>query len=182
MGNTTWWYIMRSAGITSWVLLTLTIAWGAIVSGKLVRRGVARQWIRDLHPYLGALGLATLALHIVAAVVDTTVHMTWTNVVIPFTSSWRPLPIALGVVGVWMLVVVELTSIARRHLKHQTWHRIHLASYAMGIAMSLHALTTGTDMQNRLVLAIGGVLGCGAVLVAVRRASEKAPNAPRALL
>ena len=151
MSNTMWWYVMRAAGLTSWFFLTLTLMWGTIASGRLLPNAKARRWIVDLHPFLGAIGLGALALHIVAAVADTTVGLTWIDTVVPFTASWHPWGIAAGVVALWMLVVVEVTSLLRRRLGKTTWHRIHLVSYAMAWITGLHAVMNGSDLGNPLV-------------------------------
>ncbi len=149
MSNTTWWYVMRAAGLTSWFFLTLTLMWGTIASGRLLPNAKARRWVVDLHPFLGAVGLGALALHIVAAVADTYVGLTWVDTVVPFTAGWHPWGIAAGVVALWMLVVVQVTSLLRRQLGKATWHRIHLVSYAMAWITGLHAVMNGSDLGNR---------------------------------
>jgi len=151
MSNSMWWYIMRAAGLTSWLFLTLTLMWGTVASGRLATNAKARRWVVDLHPFLGTIGLGALALHIVAAVADTYVGLKWVDVVVPLTASWHPWGIAAGVVALWMLVVVEVTSLMRRSLGRTTWHRIHLVSYAMAWITGLHAVLNGSDIGNPLV-------------------------------
>ena len=148
MSNTMWWYVMRSAGLTSWLFLTLALMWGTVASGRLAPTTRARRWILDLHPFLGAIGLGALALHIVAAVADTWVGLDWVDTVVPFTAGWHPWGIAFGVVALWMLVVVQVTSLMRRRLGQVTWHRIHLVSYAMAWITGLHAVMNGSDLGN----------------------------------
>jgi DMSO/TMAO reductase YedYZ heme-binding membrane subunit len=146
-----WWYLTRSAGLVAWVFLVLTVLWGTLVAGRLTAAGRTRRWLVDLHPYLGGLGLAALGLHVTAAVMDSTVGMKWINVVVPFTSSWRPGAVALGVLAGWCLIAVELTSMARRRLGRKTWRRVHFLSYAAAGLMTLHAVTAGTDATNPVV-------------------------------
>ena len=151
MTNTMWWYLTRSAGLVAWVFLVLTVLWGTLVAGRLTAAGRTRRWLVDLHPYLGGLGLAALGLHVTAAVMDTTVGMEWVNVIVPFTSSWRPSAVAWGVLAVWCLIAVEVTSMARRHLGRKTWRRVHFLSYGAAGLMTLHAVTAGTDAANPVV-------------------------------
>jgi DMSO/TMAO reductase YedYZ heme-binding membrane subunit len=151
MSSVLWWYVMRSAGLVAWFFLTLTLMWGTVASGRLLPGARARRWVIDLHPFLGAVGLAALVLHIVAAVTDSYIGLTWTNVVVPLTADWRPWGIAAGVVSVWLLVAVEVTSLLRRRLAKSTWHRIHLVSYAMAWLTGLHAIMNGTDIGTPLV-------------------------------
>ena len=87
-----------------------------------------------------------------AAVADTYGRAsTWVDTVVPFTAGWHPWGIAAGVVALWMLVVVQVTSLLRRQLGKTTWHRIHLVSYAMAWITGLHAVMNGSDLGNRLV-------------------------------
>ena len=164
MTNTMWWYLTRSAGLVAWVFLVLTLLWGTLVAGRLAPAGRARRWLVDLHPYLGAVGLAALGLHGTAAVMDTTVGMQWVNTVVPFTSAWRPSAVASGVLAVWCLAAVEITSMARRRLGRRTWRRVHFLSYAAAALMTLHAMTAGTDATNPIV---EGVLLVGTAVAAV---------------
>lgn len=169
MSNTFWWDITRSAGLTAWVFLTLTVVWGALVSGRLVKPQ-ARRWLLDLHPYLGSLGLGALVLHIVGAIADSTVHLRWLDAVVPMSSGWKPLGVTLGVVALWLLVVVEVTSLLRRKLGRRTWKRIHLLSYAMAWLVTLHAAAVGTDLRNRTVSWLALLMVMAATGISVRRA------------
>ena len=170
MSNELWWYLMRAAGLTAWVALTATLVLGAVVSGHMTDRRGARRWILDLHPYLGGVGLAALGLHIVAAVADSAVDIDWIATVVPGTSGWNPAAIALGVLGLWLLVAVEVTSLARRALSRRTWHGIHLLSYGAAWLMALHAAFAGTDVRNPFVAGLGLVLVSSATVVAMLRA------------
>ncbi|MEZ5143831.1 MAG: hypothetical protein R2726_15130 [Acidimicrobiales bacterium] len=170
MSNEMWWYLMRAAGLTAWVALTATLVLGAVVSGHMTERRGARRWILDLHPYLAGVGLAALGLHIVAAVADSYVDIGWLDVLVPGTAGWNPVAIALGVLGIWVLAAVEITSLARRHLSRRTWHGIHLLSYAAAWLMALHAAVAGTDLRNPVVAAGGLLLVGAATVVGMRRA------------
>ena len=167
MRDMTWWYLMRSAGLTAWFFLMLTLMWGTIASGRLLSGARARRWVVDLHPYLGSIGLAALALHVFAAVADGYIGLSWLNVVVPFTAGWRPLGIAAGVVSLWLLMTVEVTSFLRRQLGKRAWHRIHLTSYAMAWFVVLHAILNGTDVGLPIVTwsAFGLVVAAGSLTI-----------------
>jgi len=157
MSHETMWYLTRASALTAWAFLTLTVVWGALVSGRFVHRKGGRRWLLDLHPYLGALGLGALAIHIVTAIVNSYVGLTWLNVVVPFTSAWRAVGVGFGAIAMWLLVAVEGTSMLRRRMQRTTWHRIHVLSYAMAWMTAIHAVMSGTDLGNRGV-AVGALL------------------------
>ena len=66
----------------------------------------------------------------------------------PFVSSYKPAAVALGVVGMYLLLAIELTSLAMRKLPRRTWHAVHLTSYVLFVVATVHGLTAGTDRHN----------------------------------
>lgn len=169
MSNTAWWYLTRASGLTAWVFLTLTLVWGALSAGRMVAGKGARRWLDDLHPYLATIGLVTLILHVVGAVADSTVGLTWLDTVLPFTAAWNPVGIAAGVLALWLLVAVEATSLLRRHLARTTWRQIHLLSYAGAIMATMHAILAGTDLRTPVVAAAGFAAVVAAAAISIRR-------------
>jgi predicted ferric reductase len=180
MSNSQWWYVMRASGMMAWLLLTITVLWGAIASSKLVSRG--RRWVLDMHPFLASLGLAMLILHIVAAVMDSYAGVNLAAVFVPFAASWNPVAIALGVVSLWAIGAVQVTSFLKRKMKRNTWQLVHQSSYVAAWTMALHALTAGTDMDQPIVMygatALIVVTSAVSVLRALRNKVVR-PKAPR---
>lgn len=151
MSDTTWWYVCRSAGLTAWVMLSMSLIWGALISGRILSGARLRRWFTEMHPFLATVGLGALVLHIVAAVADAQIGLRWLDSVIPFEAAWNPTGLAWGVVSLWALAIVELTSLARRHMARTVWHGIHLASYGAAWLMALHAAFAGTDVRRPAV-------------------------------
>jgi DMSO/TMAO reductase YedYZ heme-binding membrane subunit len=67
------------------------------------------------------------------------------NVLVPLTGSWHPVAVAWGIVGLYALLAVELTSLARARISKRLWRRVHFASFALFVVTTIHALTAGTD-------------------------------------
>ena len=55
-------------------------------------------------------------------------------------------------VALYLLVAVQATSLARRHLPHRLWRRIHLAAFPLLAVATMHLLTAGSDRINPAVL------------------------------
>lgn len=177
MSNTQWWYVMRSSGMVAWVLLMITVSWGALMASSWWRTG--RRWLHDMHPFLATLGVAMLVLHIVAAVMDSDAGVSLLATVVPFTSSWNPVGVSLGVIALWAVGAVQVTSWMKRRLQRRTWNLVHQSSYVAAWAMALHALTAGTD-AGRPWFAIGaGLLVVVTSAVTVRRALRAGRDEPR---
>lgn len=126
-------------------------------------------WLLDLHRYLGGLATIFTGVHVVAVVADGWVPIGLRQVLVPWTSTWRPGAVTAGVVTLHLLLAVELTSLARRRLPRRLWRTLHLASFPLFVTATVHALTAGTDATAPLVRsAVGGVAALVAGLVVLR--------------
>jgi DMSO/TMAO reductase YedYZ heme-binding membrane subunit len=89
---------------------------------------------------------------------------------VPFASSWKPGAVAWGVLALWCLLAVEVTSLAGRRVPKAWWRRIHLTSYLVLLASTLHLVTAGTDARHPgLVVAVVAVLAAPAFFEVYRR-------------
>ncbi len=187
MNEKFWWYLARSTGIVAWALLTAAVVWGLLLTTKLLDGHPAPKWLLDLHRFLGALAVTFTALHLGGLVADTYTHFGPAELLVPFASGWKPLPVAAGVVAMYLLLAVELSSLAMRRLPRRWWRWIHLTSFGSFWLATIHGIAAGTDRANPLMLA-GYVLAAGTVIfltafrvLADRRTGPRAgrPGAPR---
>lgn len=140
------WYIARSAGMVSWVMLTASVTWGILLSTRFLQDRHRPGWLTDLHRFLGAASVAFTLLHVVALLLDDYVDFGIIDVLVPFASEWRPAAVAWGVVGFWILLAVEGTSLLLRRLSRKAWRAVHLSSFALFWVASFHAAAAGTDV------------------------------------
>lgn len=64
---------------------------------------------------------------------------------------------------------MELTSRELARLPRRLWRQVHLASFALFAATSVHALTAGTDRHSpAFLLAVALAIGLVALLTALR--------------
>lgn len=174
-----WWYVARSSGIVAWLLLTASVLWGIVLSTKAFPAHRRPAWLLDLHRWLGGLTVGFVAIHLAALVADSYTTFTLTDLAIPFASSWKPGPVALGVVAAWTLVAVEATSLAVRRLPRRFWHGVHLVSYATFWLTSLHAAFAGTDRSQLLYQVTAAVSVALVAWAAVYRITHPKPTRPR---
>jgi predicted ferric reductase len=172
------WYTARAAGIVTWALLAASVLWGLALSTRVLRGRPRPAWLLDLHRFLGGAAVVFLAVHIVTIVFDTYVHFGLVEVLVPLTGSWRPGAVAWGIVAMYLLVTVELTSLARARLPKQIWDWSHYIAFPLFLFASIHALTAGTD---RAAPALRGAVFAAAAAVAMLtaiRAAEAARHGP----
>ena len=175
------WYTARAAGIVAWALLAASVVWGLWLSGRVRPFGVRPAWVLDLHRFLGGLATIFVGVHVLAILADSYTSFGLSDVLVPFASSWHPLAVAWGVVGLYLMLAVELTSLARKHLPNRIWRAIHMSAFPLYAFATIHYLAAGTDATNPMSLAaIVVATGC-IVALTIRRVSEmRARTARRA--
>jgi predicted ferric reductase len=145
------------------------------MTAKLVGRGRRPRpaWLLDLHRYLGGVAVIFVLVHIGGVLLDTFVPFQWLNVLVPFSSHWRPVAVAWGVVGLYLLAAVEVTSLLRSRLPRRLWRATHFASFPLFLLTTVHALMAGTDTGTWLFEGIAALaIAAVTTLTALRVARE----------
>lgn len=164
----TWWFVARSTGLVAYVLLAVTVIGGLVLSSRLLRRPPSNALL-DWHRFVGGLSVVFTGVHLLAIYADSYVEFGLADLFVPFLSSWRPLPVALGIVALYLVLAVELTSLLRRRLRPGLWRLIHQLSLPAFLLVTAHLLLAGTDASNPVVLVVvGALLAATAVLLALR--------------
>ena len=143
-----WWFLTRSSGLVAWVLLTIAVAIGLLLSTRLLGRSAPPSWLLWTHRVAGALVVAMTALHLVVLVADSYVRFDLADIAIPFAANWRPGAIAWGVIAMWIMIVVEVTSLLMRRIPRRVWHAIHMTSLVAFAAATAHGVQSGTDTSQ----------------------------------
>ena len=150
------WFAARGAGIVSLLMLTASAALGLITVTRFQAAGWPRFFNYEMHRRISLLSVAFLATHIVAAILDPYLKLGLTAL-IPFAASWRPVPMALGVISMYLVVALIATSLLRKHLGQRTWKLVHWTSYLMWPMALVHTVTAGTDALSPWMLGIEAV-------------------------
>lgn len=178
-----WWFVARASGIVASLLVATAVVWGLLLSTRVLQGRPRPAWLLDLHRMLGGLSLAFVAVHLVALVADSYEHFGAADLLVPFASAWKPAAVALGVLGMYLLLMVELTSLAMRRMPRRWWHGIHLSSYLCFWLVALHGALAGTDAANPLfrfgsLAAIALVVALTLYRVVVGRRARRRPSQP----
>jgi predicted ferric reductase len=192
MNPQTWWYLARATGYVAWALLSVSVVTGLLLSTRLTKRRPTPAWILDLHRFLAGTAVAFTGLHIAGLVADSYVHFGAPDVLVPFASEWRTGAVALGVIAMYLLAAVEVSSLLMRRLPRRLWRGIHLSSYVAFWTATFHLITAGTDASHpasKIATAI--VISVVVFLTLVRALGERGsrrrvdrsqdPGAPAAL-
>ena len=169
------WYTARSAGIVAYLLLTSSVVVGLLLSTR-ARLAWPRFAVQEMHRFLAQLTGIFIVLHGGALLLDRVVPFSLSQELVPFTSSFRPFAVSLGIVSAELLAAVGLTNLLRDRLSYRFWRRVHTLTLVVWVGATGHLLLAGTDRSEPWLigLAASAVAAVGLAL-ASRLARVAAP-------
>lgn len=150
------WDTARAGGFAAYVLLTLAATVGLILRNRWQSERWPRLITNEVHGYLSLLGLVFIGVHVAALTVDPFTHFRLAEIVLPFVSHYRPLWMGLGIVSLYLLLAVWVSSHLRTRSGHRLWRQIHLLAFLVYAAATVHGLGAGNDTKTGWALAIYG--------------------------
>jgi predicted ferric reductase len=157
--NTIWqnvtWDIARAGGFTAYILLTLAVVVGLALSTKIQSPS---RWPRllnnELHNFLTLLSTVFLVVHVLAVWIDPFTHFGWNEILIPLASSYRPVWMALGIVGLYLGIAIGISTLLRPHIGYKLWRQLHVLTLGIFALATIHGIGTGSDTQTPWALGI----------------------------
>lgn len=139
------WIGIRALGITAYLALSIEVLLGLALSTGYLDPWARRPWVAVLHRVLSVTALLTVAGHALLLLADRTVEFGWADLLIPFVSRYRPFAIGLGVLGLYALVTLEVSSWLRRWTGAALWRRLHTLAFGLYVAATFHGILSGSD-------------------------------------
>ncbi|MEV0375933.1 2Fe-2S iron-sulfur cluster-binding protein [Streptomyces sp. NPDC050636] len=164
-----WWYVARASGLTAWWLVSLAALWGLLLSTRVLGGRSAPAWLLDLHRQLGGLSVSFTAVHLIALVLDPVLSFGWAELLVPFAREANPSAQACGVVAVYFLAAIQITSLLKSRLPDRLWRHIHRTAFGVFALATVHAFTAGSDADGPLVRYSAAVIGAAFVFLVVYR-------------
>lgn len=175
----TFWVLTRSAGLTAYALLTLSVLGGLVLKSRPFR-GLKASTVTDVHRVLASLALSAVAVHGTSLLFDSKLDFALRDLLVPGSGPYRPLWIGVGIVTAEAMVLVYLSFSARRWIGFRAWRLLHWATYALFAGATVHGVMAGTDSGQTwaagiYIGAIGAVATatCWRVLVPPTTARER---------
>jgi sulfoxide reductase heme-binding subunit YedZ len=168
------WYTARAAGITAYVLLSGVVLVGLTMGAKKTFPSWPRFAVEDVHRFGGLLVGTFVSIHVVAIALDAWLPFSLGSLIVPLTSSYRPLWVGLGIAAAELLLAIAVTNHYRRRLRYTTWRRIHYLNLGVWWAATLHGLGSGTDRSSLWLLGLYGVAAASVSAGIVWRVTRRA--------
>jgi len=174
------WDVLRAAGVAAYLALFLSVAWGLVSSTSLVNKRISKPASTAFHATVASAGLAFLAIHLGGLFVDRFMPFGVAELLIPMRSTYHPIPVAFGIIAMYGMVVVLVSSWARKRVGTVWWRRLHLLAVPIFTLSLLHGLFAGTDSARPWMFTIYAVSGCVVLFMLIVRGLTYGYRPPRA--
>lgn len=151
------WYAARASGVAAYVVLSLVVSLGLALGGKAQNRSWPRFSVEEVHRFGGLLVGSLLGVHVLAIAADSFLPFSLVQLLVPFTSTYRPLWTGLGIAAAELLLALAITNHYRRRLPYRFWRTAHYLNFAVWTFASLHGLMAGTDRGAAWLAILYGV-------------------------
>lgn len=155
------WLAARAAGFVTLGLLTLQVVLGLVLShptNKTTWR--LSRLLFPWHANVSMFVLAFVLMHIATLVADPYAGVGVGGALVPGLSSYRTVPVAIGVISLYALLVTGLTARYTKRLPRGMWLQVHRLSLLVLVLAWVHGILSGTDS-----VALAGIYGMSFVLV-----------------
>ncbi len=148
------WYVIRATGVIAYVLLAMSVVLGLLITGRVVASGRPRFDVYEIHTFTSLLALAFGMAHALSLLLDNFVTFSPVQIFVPFTSDYRPVSVALGIIGIYLTAAVYGSFWLRRRIGYKRWRTFHYATFAAFVLLTVHAILSGADAHTLWMIAI----------------------------
>ena len=157
------WSIARIGGFTAYGLMLASVLIGLVLSLKWKSVRYPRFVTNEVHRFVTLLALVFTVVHGIAIAVDPFIKVSLPEILIPFTSHYRPAWMAFGIVAGYLLLAVYLSERIRSRIGYDWWRRFHTLAFVVYVFATIHGLGTGSDARTPWAIALyaGGAIAVG---------------------
>jgi hypothetical protein len=157
------WLAARATGIVSYLLLTLLVAFGLVLSHPTNQSTwKISKTIFPWHENLFVFVVAFTVAHVVSLIFDPFANVGVQGVVVPGLSQYRSIPVALGSLAMYAALLSGVTARWTKLLPKGLWLRLHRLSLVGWILAWVHGILAGIDTPTLVPM----YAGTGALVVA----------------
>ncbi|MEZ4672084.1 MAG: ferric reductase-like transmembrane domain-containing protein [Anaerolineae bacterium] len=143
------WHLVRSTGISAYLLMVGSMIWGLLMSTQFVKNWSPGPLSMTVHSTLSWLAVVLAFTHALLLLWDTYFSYSLTDLFVPFTGPYRPEAVGLGTLAFWISLLITISFSVKKRIGNRAWKWIHMLSYVGFVMVTLHGLFAGTDGQQR---------------------------------
>lgn len=139
------WIASRITAMLAYGALTASVIYGLGMTTRLLDV-IGRRVVNDaLHENLSTWGLLLGTTHALLLLLDDYIGFGWDSIMVPFVAPWRPIAVGLGSIALYLLILLVITSKARRLINHRFWRAIHLSAFVAFALITVHGFLAGSE-------------------------------------
>ena len=146
--TTAFWYLSRGSAFSAYLLLWLSMVLGVGITNKMAALWPGLPATIDLHQFISILGLIFAGFHGLILLGDEYINFSLTQILIPFSTSYKPILTGLGQTTFYLWGIVLASFYVRKIIGKKGWRAIHFLSFAAFAAALFHGITSGTDTST----------------------------------
>ena len=160
------WILGRASGVCGYLMLVGLVLFGLSLSHpRRAQRGRSAMTRMRMHIVLALLTFGFITVHVVALATDAYAGVGWWGAALPFGAQYRPLPVTLGVLGVWLGLLAGGSAALAGRLPRRAWWPVHKVAALTFVLVWLHGVFAGSDTGALFAMYLGtGLLVFGAVI------------------
>jgi cytochrome b561 len=141
----TTWIVLRAAGIGAYVMLFLSVCWGLVATTAPFGKRIGKASATQVHQFMATTGLVLIGVHVGGLLLDRFMPFGALDVLVPMWGAFEPVPVAFGIVAMYLVVFVIVTSWLRKPIGTRWWRRTHLLAVPTFTISLVHGVFAGTD-------------------------------------
>ncbi len=178
----TYWYLNRAAGLVAYLLLFAAVFLGLSMTGGVLERFLRRYRVYDFHRFVSLLALGATVFHVLIVLPDRFVRFSLLDLLVPFVSSYKPLYMALGIFGLYLMAVIIGAFYVRNLISYRGWRLLHYGTVAAFVLALAHGIGAGTDTQAAWVqytYAVTGLVAFNLLVFRILKGSARPGRSAR---
>lgn len=151
------WYIGRASGILAFVLFSVVVINGLLISTRLVWKILPPALNYEMHRFFSWMALLATFGHASSFMFDHYFRLSAAETLVPFLLV-RPITstlglsigwtVGLGIIALYGALALVLSSELRNRIGAKTWRKLHYMSFAMYLLFLGHGILSGTDSKE----------------------------------
>lgn len=147
IGGLSIWILTRATGIAGYLLLSASVIIGLALAQQR-EKGKPNATLMLLHAPVSLWAILLGMFHAAILLYDKYIGFTWYELVVPFLAEYHRVAVGMGILSLYGILAVALTTEWRRRLGEKRWRFIHQLSYLFYVMVTFHGIFTGTSTQS----------------------------------
>ncbi|MFZ2188719.1 MAG: ferric reductase-like transmembrane domain-containing protein [Candidatus Moraniibacteriota bacterium] len=142
------WYLTRAGGLISFLLLYLAIFFGIAIHFPGLKKIFQPIDSYNFHVWISFQALIFVIIHGLVLLTDEYLGFSIKDLFVPLSSTYQPELVTLGVLGMYAMLALILTSIFRKYFSYRVWRVTHFLNIVLYGLAFFHAYYLGTDLKS----------------------------------